>query len=58
MISDKQGVTKRCRLSWLTNSLILFELKCGGWGGSVAGVSAREYSCAYGAQINYGDLII
>jgi hypothetical protein len=26
----------------------------GGWG--VAGVSANEYSCAHGAQINFGDL--
>jgi hypothetical protein len=26
----------------------------GGWG--VTGVSANEYSCAHGAQINFGDL--
>jgi hypothetical protein len=30
------GVTKRCRLSWLTNSALVFEPKCGGRGG-VAG---------------------
>ncbi len=24
-----QGVTKRCRLSWLTNSAFVYELKCG-----------------------------
>jgi len=27
-----------------------------GGGGGVAGVSANEYSCAHGAQINFGDL--
>ncbi len=31
-----QGVTKRCRLSWLTNSALVYEPKCGGRGG-VAG---------------------
>jgi hypothetical protein len=25
----KQGVTKRCRLSWLTNSALVYEPKCG-----------------------------
>jgi hypothetical protein len=28
----KQGVTKRCRLSWLTNSALVYEPKCGGRG--------------------------
>ncbi len=28
-----QGVTKRCRLSWLTNSLLVYETKYGGEGG-------------------------
>jgi hypothetical protein len=32
-----QGVTKRCRLSLLTNSALVYELKCGGKGGGVAG---------------------
>ncbi len=41
-----QGVTKRCRLSWLTNSALVYEPKCGG-GGLLALVSANEYSCAY-----------
>ncbi len=40
-----QGVTKRCRLSWLIN----VSPNVGGW---VCGVSANEYSCAHGAQIN------
>jgi hypothetical protein len=25
----KQGVTKRCRLFWLTNSALVYESKCG-----------------------------
>ncbi len=28
----QQGVTKKCRLSWLTNSALVYEPKCGGWG--------------------------
>jgi hypothetical protein len=28
----------------------------GGWGDGVAGFSVYEYSCAHGAQINFGDL--
>jgi hypothetical protein len=28
-----QGVTKRCRLSWLTNSALGYEFKCWGMGG-------------------------
>ncbi len=30
-----QGVIERCRLSWLTNSALVYEPKCGGmgWGG-------------------------
>ncbi len=27
-----QGVTKRSRPSWLTNSALVYEAKCGGWG--------------------------
>ncbi len=29
-IQQHQGVTKRCRLSWLTNSALVYEPKCGG----------------------------
>ncbi len=50
----RQGVTKRCRLSQLTNSALVYGPKCGGGGGW--GVSANEYSSAHGAQINFGDL--
>ncbi len=56
-----QGATKRCRLYWLTNSLLVYEPKCGGTGGSCE-ASANEYSCAvctvHGAQINFGDLTL
>jgi hypothetical protein len=44
-------VTKRCRLSLLTNSALIYEYKCGG-----GRVSANEFSCAQGAQINFVDL--
>jgi hypothetical protein len=55
--SWNQGVTKRCRLSWLTNSALIFEPKCARRGRGCR-VSANEYSysCAHGAQINFGDL--
>ncbi len=33
-----QGLTKRCRLSWLTNSALVYEPKCGG-GGELRGIS-------------------
>jgi hypothetical protein len=44
-----QGVTKRCRLSLLTNSGLVYESKCGGMGGGGCGcgVSANEYSCPH-----------
>jgi hypothetical protein len=57
--SLRQGVTERCRLSWLTYSDLVYEPKCGedraGRGGG-CGVSANEYSCACEAQINIGNL--
>jgi hypothetical protein len=52
-----QGVTKRFRRSWLTSSALVYEPKWGGEGGGSCGVSANEYSCTHGAQINFGDLI-
>ncbi len=44
-----QGVTKRCRLSLLTNSALVHEPKCGGMGGGGRGVkvSANEFRCAH-----------
>ncbi len=50
-----QEVAKRCRLSWLINSALVNEPKRGRRGG--CGVSANEFSCAHGAEINFGDLI-
>ncbi len=38
-----QGVTKRCRLSWLTNSTLVYKPKCEG----SCGVSANEDSCTH-----------
>jgi hypothetical protein len=34
MLTTAQGVTQRCRLSWLTNSALIYEPKCGGVAGS------------------------
>jgi hypothetical protein len=42
----RHRVTKRCRLSLLTNSALVYEFKSGGMGGG-CGVSANEYSCAH-----------
>jgi hypothetical protein len=44
-LSYTQGVTKRCRLSWLTNSALVYEPKCWG-GGEGCGVSANKHSSA------------
>jgi len=35
---QQEGVTKRCRLSWLTNSALVYE-PLGGGGGLVRGLS-------------------
>ncbi len=49
-----QGVKKRCRLSWMTNSALVYEPKCGGRG-ELRGINelVQLYT---GAQINFGDL--
>jgi hypothetical protein len=52
---ETRGVTEKCLLSWLTNSALVYEPKCVGGGGG-CWVSAKEYCCANGAQINFGDL--
>jgi hypothetical protein len=44
MSLEGQGVTTRYRLSWLTNSALVYEPKFWGEGGSY-GVSANDYSC-------------
>jgi hypothetical protein len=45
LYSRDQGVTKRCRLSLLTNSALVIRVQMIRVGGS-CGVSANEYSCA------------
>ncbi len=46
-----QGVTNRCRKSWLTNSALIYEPKSGG------GESLSQWvQLNTGAQINFGDL--
>ncbi len=51
----RQGVTKRCRISWLTNmSPLVYEPKCGGRG-ELRGLS-QWVQLDTGAQINFGDL--
>ncbi len=53
-----QGVTKRCRLSWLTNSALVYASP-NAWEWGVAGSqtmrTAVHITC-HGAQINFGDL--
>jgi hypothetical protein len=44
LTASSQGVTKRCRLSLLTNSSLVYESKCGGIG-VLPGLN--EYSCGH-----------
>ncbi len=58
VVNSPQGVTKRCRLSWLTNSSLVHEPKCGR-GGGLPGLSQwvqQLCTIAHGAQINFGDV--
>jgi hypothetical protein len=49
-----RGSQRYCMSSILADdSTLVYEHKCGGMG---CGVSANEYSCVLGAQINFGDL--
>ncbi len=50
-----QGVTQRCRLSWLTNSAPVYEPKCGGKG-RVAGSQPMSTAVHMEPKINFGDL--
>ncbi len=55
---DSQGVTKRCRLSLLTNSALVIRVQRRGEGG-VAGLqpmSTAVHITWHGAQIKFGDL--
>jgi hypothetical protein len=49
-----QLITKSCRLSWLTNSALVYEPKCRG-GGGCRGLS-QSVQLYTGAQINFWDL--
>jgi hypothetical protein len=51
--TSKQGVTKRWHISWMTNSALVYEPKCGGEGGGGVAGGVHLYT---GAQINFGDL--
>jgi hypothetical protein len=56
-----KGVTNICRLSWPTNSALVYEPKCGGRGrGRGEEFQSQPLSAAVlytGDQINFGDLI-
>jgi hypothetical protein len=51
------GHKEMSSISWLTNSALLFEPKCGGRGGSGVSGSANESTAVHiGARINFKDL--
>jgi hypothetical protein len=50
----EQGITKRYRLSWLTNNVLVYDPK---WVGGGGGVSANE-DRLQGAQINFGNITL
>ncbi len=56
-IADPVPETKGCRLSWLTNSALVYEPKCGGERGELRGIS-QWVQLYTGAQINFGDLTL
>ncbi len=51
-----QGVTKRCRLSWLTNSALVYEAKMRGDGRGVARSQPMSTAAHRSPKINFGDL--
>ncbi len=46
ILNCHRGVAERRLLSWLSNSALVYEPKCGGDLGG-GGVSANEYSCSH-----------
>ncbi len=50
------GITQRCRLSWLTNSALVYEAKMQGDGRGVEGSQPMSTAAHRGAHINFGDL--
>ncbi len=57
-VTLQQRVTKRCRLSLLTNSALVYESQCGRMEGVAWSqpVSTTVHITWHGAQINFGDL--
>ncbi len=55
LVRGHQGVPKRCRLSWLINSALVYELKCSGGGGGLRGLS-QWVQLYTGAQFTFRDL--
>jgi hypothetical protein len=49
--SHIQGITKRCRLSWLINSALVYEAKCGGRGGVAALRGSQSMSTAIHSKL-------
>ncbi len=47
LLNYMQGVTNRCRLSWLTNSALVCKLKLGGGGGCLRGLSQWVQLCTW-----------
>ncbi len=56
LICGGQGVTRRCRLSWLTRAPLVYEPKCGGGGCGSQPMRTAVHITWHGAQINFGDL--
>ncbi len=55
--STPQGDSKTCRLSWLTNSALVYEPNCGGMGGWVRGVAGSQpMSFRFNSIFTYGAL--
>jgi hypothetical protein len=52
------GGLKQMSSILLTNSALVYEPKCLGWAGGGCVVSAKENSCAHGAQVNFGDVTL
>ncbi len=50
----QKGVTKRCRLPWLTNSAIVYEPKYGGMGGG-GGEHTMIYAVNFEPKIKFGE---
>ncbi len=57
LLSPSQGVTKRRRLSWLTNSALVYEPKYGEWGGEgVLGSLPIMSAAVHSSPNKLGDL--